>query len=98
MIGFSALQARNLTDGLGDVSIITCRRSFGGREEFGPLEQSTEVLFAQPYVNALFGAARGGGFVFDAEALQSDDAEELVADFPDLGLTQFDGGGHANTS
>lgn len=87
VIDFGAIQARNLADRWAHVTIIGDGGGLGRRQKFSLLEQPAEILFARAHMNALLAIPRGRGFVFNAEALQSNDAEELIADFPDLGLT-----------
>ena len=57
-------------------------------------DQTAEFFFGGVQVDALFGVERGGGLVFHFQPLQPDDAKIVHANFPDLGLAQFDGLGH----
>ena len=66
----------------------------GSREKFRAFDQATEFFLAGADVDSFLGVVGGSGFVIHSESLQSDDAEIVRANFPDLGLAKFDGCGH----
>lgn len=77
-------------------TFITCHRILRRREEFGAFDQPAKFFLAGADVDSLLGVVGGCGFVFHHEPFQSDNAEIVGADFPDLGLSKFDGSCHTD--
>ncbi len=67
------------------------RRAEG--EEAGALDEAAEFFLGRPVMGAFARFQVGDGFVVHGHALEMDDADVTIGDFPDLALLELHWGG-----